>query len=103
MNITEQELDDICEVLDYFEFEKVAKVMEFLDWQYLDNDNPRIPDVPELRQKARRILLNCAAKCKEEGREWTYESGGFCAAAEMHEGKLLIQLQFILTNFNNYD
>jgi hypothetical protein len=103
MNVTAKELDDICDVLDYFEFEKVAQVMEFLDWKYLDEDNPRIPDIPELRQKARRALLHCAVKCKEEGREATFQCGGFYACAEMIEGKLFIELQFILTEFNNFE
>lgn len=103
INITEKELDDICEIIDYFEFEKVAKVMEFLEWQYLDDDNPRIPDIPELRQKARRILLNCTAKCKEEDRESTYHSGGFYVSAEMVDGRLCIELKFILTEFDNFD
>ena len=102
MNVTEKELDNICEVLDNFDFEKVAKVMEFLDWKYCDNNNPRFPDFRELKQKARHFLLDCAARCKEEGEKAILGCRGFFASAEMIEDELFIELQFILTEFNNF-
>ena len=103
MNLTEKELEDIFDILDFFDFEQVAKVMKFLEWEWMDYATPRIPDVIDLRKKARRILFSCAAKCKEEGQDSMYQSGGFYCLANMVDGKLTIELQFILTEFNNFE
>lgn len=44
----------IDEVMDYFDFEKVQKVMEFLDWKWIDAEGP--VQVCDLRRQARYLL-----------------------------------------------
>jgi len=45
----------VDEVLDHFDFEKVHKAMEALDWHWLSSTNG-VPTIPELRQNARELL-----------------------------------------------
>ena len=67
----EEQIDDI---MDEFEFDKVHKVMEFLDWKWwFDGETERVPEVYELRKKAREYLRYVA---KNGG---TTGSGGFTA------------------------
>jgi hypothetical protein len=49
--------DAIDEIMDNFDFEKVAKVMEVLGWKWVNSETDlKIPDVSELRKQARRLL-----------------------------------------------
>jgi hypothetical protein len=67
----DEQIDDI---MDEFEFDKVHKVMEFLDWKWwFDGETERVPEVYELRKKAREYLRYVA---KHGG---TTGSGGFMA------------------------
>lgn len=51
--------DKIDEIMDVFDFEKVKKVMDCLDWKYYDDtDKYYYPDVVDLRKTARRLLLD---------------------------------------------
>lgn len=49
--------DAIDEIMDNFDFGKVAKVMEGLNWRWANSETElQIPDVAELRKQARRLL-----------------------------------------------
>ena len=50
--MTQKQQEAIDTIMDYFKFEKVHKVMKFLEWTWSDGT----PSVPELRQQARRLL-----------------------------------------------
>jgi hypothetical protein len=67
----EEQIDDI---MDDFDFDKVHKIMEFLNWEWWFEENEkRVPEVSELRKKAREYLRYVA---KHGG---TTGSGGFTA------------------------
>ena len=66
----EEQIDDI---MDSFEFDKVHEVMRFLNWEWGMDENKRVPEVYELRKKAREYLRYVA---KHGG---TTGSGGFIA------------------------
>ena len=51
--MTEQQRDVIDDIMDSFDFNKVHKVMEFLDWQWRDEG---VPDEYSLKREARRLL-----------------------------------------------
>lgn len=70
----EEQIDDI---MDNFEFNKVRKVMEFLDWKlWFDGEENRVPEASELRKLAREYLRYVA---KHGG---TTGSGGFTAVCK---------------------
>lgn len=53
--MTTKQQEAIDTIMDYFEFEKVHRVMKFLDWQWALSEEG-VPTEPELRQEARRLL-----------------------------------------------
>lgn len=86
-NITEK----IDEVLDKFDFEKVHHVMEFLEWTWGGDEDSHIPDIPELRKTARKLLKD-ASEIKK-GRRCT-STGGFYAEAEYYRKQIYLRLYF---------
>lgn len=67
----EEQIDDI---MDEFDFDKVHKIMEFLNWEWwFEGNEKRVPEVCELRKKAREHLRH-VARCGG-----TTGSGGFTA------------------------
>lgn len=66
----DEQIDDI---MDNFEFDKVHEIMKFLGWTWGMDPEKRIPEVYELRKKAREYLRYVA---KHGG---TTGSGGFTA------------------------
>ena len=86
--MTQKQQDAIDGIMDYFNFEKVLKVMELLEWEWQDAEEG-IPTVPELRQQARRLLK---MSLKEKTNTST---GGFHVMYESSEdGGEFIQLMF---------
>lgn len=64
----------IDEVMDWFDFDKVHKAMKALEWKWAGCLNG-VPEVPELRKKARELLKYCLEAPKD-----TYTgTGGFVA------------------------
>ena len=90
----------VNEVMDLFDYERVHKVMEFLDWKWIDKG---IPEIYDLRVESRRLLEEVANKVIEEGEEYYFvATGGFKAEAwKNDEGKLGLRLNFILKDSEN--
>jgi hypothetical protein len=53
--MTEKQQNAIDEIMDWFDFEKVAKVMSFLEWKWISAEEG-VPSVGEIRQQARKLL-----------------------------------------------
>ena len=85
--MTQKQQDAIDNIMDYFKFEQVRKVMEVLNWEWATSDEG-IPTVPELRQEARR-LLKMAFQEKTD-----VSTGGFHVKYESDEDGEFIQLLF---------
>ena len=86
--MTQKQQDAIDGIMDYFDFEKVLKVMELLEWEWKDAEEG-IPTVPELRKQARRSL-----KISLEEKTNT-STGGFHVMYESDaDGGEFIQLMF---------
>lgn len=63
--------EQIEEIMDYFRFDRVAKVMEALDWHWFSYDG--VPPEPVIRQKARELLREVA----REKRDTVMATAGF--------------------------
>lgn len=71
----------IEEIMDEFDFHKVRKVMEFLDWKWSADDEGNFSDVPSgarLRKMARSLLKEAARLGVQHG-GYHISSGGFRA------------------------
>ena len=75
--------DQIDEIMDHFDFHKVQRVMEHLEWKW---EGKETPSVPEIRQKAR-YLLN---KVVEEDLRYTAMGG---LRAEFWSGYLRLSFE----------
>ena len=88
------------EIIDEFDFERVKKVMDFLNWHWVVCDG--VPYVSDLRKEARRQLVEAAAGYDEHenelnGETWNVSRGGFHAMASRHkDGKLWLKLEFVV-------
>lgn len=71
--MTQKETDAINDVMDEFDFHKVQKIMETLDWKWALEDALRVPTESEVRKFARRLLEDAIK------RNSTMASGGFKA------------------------
>ncbi len=103
-SLTVEEFETVSEIIDYFDFEKVNSVMTYLGWRWLSDDNPRIPDVQELRKYSRGLLTRCLIASREHNK-WSIECGGFLAECEIDEedNKPYLKLTFVLESFHNYE
>ena len=88
----------IDEVMDNFNFNKVHKVMTFLDWKWISPKGVLIPTIDEVKEEARRLLVDAVTK------HTTIASGGFKARFENSPDgeEPFIGLEFIIEDFSNY-
>lgn len=76
MKTLQQHID---EVMDYFDFDKVHRVMESLNWRWSSlEDEMRIPTKPEMRKHVREFMEKLYEKNINKSEVNTYTgSGGF--------------------------
>lgn len=88
------------ELLDEFDFGKVKKVMDFLEWTYFDTKDTEV-SIEELRRCAR-YLLECAVKAPDSDEYYT-STGGFEVTRNMYSGdtQKYLSLKFIVTEWSN--
>ena len=90
----------IEDLLDEFDFDKVKKVMDCLEWKYYDSPDKEV-SVGELRRMARRLLETVY---NEGTSAQTYTaSGGFYAERQMFPGDdtKYLSLKFVVTEWSN--
>lgn len=92
--MTEQEI--IEDIIDEFDFSKVQKVMEALDWTWHDSDG--VPTLGQLRKRARYLMKNCIGHDT-----YVTATGGFHVRKETFDGLPFYQLQFVVTEWDNYE
>ena len=83
------------DILDEFNFERVLKTMEALDWSYYHVDGPMY--ISDLRRAAREVLNRAyEMECKD----WILvRSGGFQATkAYFGNGEYTLTLDFVVTS-----
>lgn len=81
MGLYQEQIDDI---MDYFDFSRVAKTMEALDWKWHDPEfgGCYVPEECEIRKKARRLLTALAQTSEYD----STATGGFVVSRT--DGKL---------------
>lgn len=93
-------IKQIEDLLDEFDFDKVKKVMDFLEWTYHDSPDKEIT-IGELRRMARR-LLEIVYNSDINPENYT-ASGGFYAERRMYPGdtQKYLNLKFVIVDGDN--
>ena len=93
-------IEQIEDLLDEFDFDKVKKVMECLGWKYY-NTMGSIVSIGELRRTARNLLEK--AYNASPSPEYVIGSGGFEVNRYMYSGdtQKYITLKFVVTEWSN--
>ena len=101
-NRNELSIDNYCikeifETMNYFDFEKVHKVMEFLNWGWWQ---VKVPSIEEIRRKAFELLCKVAEyadSLDEEMTDCVIGTGGFEAKIFLNEDDMPeFELKFVL-------
>jgi hypothetical protein len=89
----------VDKILDEFDFEKVKKTMDALEWVYYDSPNKTI-SIAELRRMARMLLDDVYDKPSSP--EYTIGCGGFEAFRYMSAGDptKYLSLKFVVTEWS---
>ena len=82
-----QMMETIDEVISSFDFEKIANVMEFIDWEWYfkEEDLMKVPDKQEIESRARKQLYDLVEQAEKAEKEnnftdWYFiDCGGFYA------------------------
>ena len=97
--LTVEDYEAILEVMNQFDANRVAKAMKALDWYWYSVDN--IPDCWDVNRKATEMLKKVAEEATHEG--ITHSSGGLCVKGVRIDGKLYLELKFVLEWADNYE
>ena len=80
----------IKSILNYFDFNKVKKIMDVLNWKWASSKNG-VPDIDEIRKLATRLLIDA---CVEKQ---NISTGGFRAVYDDNgDGDPYVGLEFIV-------
>ena len=92
--------EHIDNIMDYFDFRKVADTMQFLNWKWFHSDTG-IPEEPELRQATRKNLETVYDYGIQQGRKYTMTTGGFVYSYDPAYSELT--LTFELANWSSHE
>ena len=85
-------------ILENFDFEKVRKVMDFLNWTWADNE---VPSTYKLINSAKKRLEEAYTLSERENRNCSISSGGLKASTIWDEGQVVfLELEFVLTSWD---
>lgn len=93
-------IEQIEDLLDEFDFGKVKKVMDCLEWTYFNSPDSEV-SIGELRRMARRLLE--IVYNSDTNSENSTASGGFYAERRMYPGdtQKYLNLKFVIVDGNN--
>jgi hypothetical protein len=92
--------DELWDVLESFDWDRVHFVMTQLDWYWRGSEVP--PTVSELRTEARRLLKLCIEGSKQSNNCFSITTGGLEAHADCDGDVTNLSLKFVLCESNNY-
>ena len=84
----------IEKVIENFDFVKVHKVMESLNWTCENNKKKKIPSIKRMKKHVRELYEDCK-KSKQD----CCSSGGFEVSIWKEDGEEIINVKFILEEF----
>jgi hypothetical protein len=96
--MTKQE--HIDNIMDNFDFNKVAKVMKFLNWQWAMSPTG-VPEEPEIRECCRKYLSSTYDHAVQQGRKYTMATGGFVYRYDPHYSELSLVFEVTGWSTNN--
>ena len=103
MELKSKHYDTIMDCLDEFDFERVHKVMNFLNWTWSSIEG--VPDTLALRRNCRTYLqevIRGALERKNEGGEFIMASGGFRYEAKLYPNDFLwLRMSFDIADWDN--
>lgn len=89
------------DVLNNFDFEKVSRVMKFVDWKYWDTVGESVT-ISELK----RMASSCVDSLLSHPKSISYGTGGFVAKweydGEEDDEHKMLKLEFVLTTAYEY-
>ena len=105
---TEEQRDQMIDaVMDEFDFEKVHRVMNFLEWKWInERKDLEVPSIAQLKQAARRLLRESYRCWNKFGYSHAIAgSGGFRAAfyEAGEDGDANFQLMFAVDEQHSHD
>lgn len=93
--------EQIDEVMDHFDFEKVHKVMTALEWTYWDTDG--VPELFRLRRTARKLLnyaMDDAEKTELVSVWYSTGTGGFnVSSRKVETGAIRLKMNFEISSW----
>ena len=94
--------ENINEIMDFFDFEKVYNVMQALNWKWSLEDRLEVPETYDIRRLARELLIEAVKKVCEGEAKHTTSTGGFEACAYRDENnKIKCKLSFTIDSWEN--
>lgn len=94
--------DAIPIIMDRFDFEKIQKVMAFLNWRWLGTG---VPSIHQLKSTAHEMLSGCVQMFEEKGRPATgmvWSTGGFTATVQCFDnGAPRLDLVFYVEHWSS--
>ena len=82
----------IKKIMKHFDFEKVHRVIELLDWKWKTEEGLEVPSVKQLKKYAKKQLENVVDNYKKKHEDLYISSGGFETRIEYSE----LHLRFIV-------
>lgn len=82
----------VKKIMKHFDFKKVHKVMELLDWKWKTEEGLEVPSVKQLKKHAKKQLENVVDNYKKKHEDLYISSGGFETRIEYGE----LYLRFIV-------
>lgn len=93
MNIESEKNLMLCLV--YYDFERVHKAMEALNWKWSSADG--VPSIDELKEQAVDLLIRCFQHSEKNKEDWIAATGGFEASSYYKEdGEIDFELKFVI-------
>lgn len=90
-------------IMDNFDFAKVARVMELLDWRWSTGDSFDslvVPDESEIRRSARKLMTEIIESIGTEHEITAAETGGFRVEFNDWNGEPDLRLMFLVDDWN---
>ena len=85
-------------ILENFDFERVQKVMQFLDWKW---GEPTVPSIEQIRSTANHMMqMAISESARQPDRDTFVGTGGFCAHVYRFNGGDVLELNFSIANYS---
>lgn len=91
----------INDIIERFDFDKVHRVMKFLDWSWSMEGECEVPSMGKLFTSSQRRLYEIFDKCTNTKKDLITNSGGFVVFAKYNKGTKCcdyLELRFELTS-----